>query len=62
MSKSIIITGGGRGIGAAAARLCGRRGWSVAINYAANDAAAKATVADVERAGGKAIRAERKRG
>jgi NAD(P)-dependent dehydrogenase (short-subunit alcohol dehydrogenase family) len=55
MSKNIIITGGGRGIGAAAARLCGERGWSVAINYAANDAAAKATVGDVERAGGKAI-------
>ena len=48
MSKNIIITGGSRGIGAATARLCGKRGWSVAINYAANDAAAKATVAAVE--------------
>ena len=55
MSKNIIITGGGRGIGAAAARLCGQRGWSVAINYAANDAAAEATVAAVKQAGGKAF-------
>ena len=28
---------------AAAARLCGARGWSVTINYAGNDAAAEAT-------------------
>jgi NAD(P)-dependent dehydrogenase (short-subunit alcohol dehydrogenase family) len=55
MSKTIIITGGSRGIGAAAARLCGKRGWSVAINYLGNDAAAKATAAAVEAAGGKAI-------
>jgi len=55
MSKTIVITGGSRGIGAAAARLCGRRGWAVAINYLGNDAAAKATAAAVEAAGGKAI-------
>jgi NAD(P)-dependent dehydrogenase (short-subunit alcohol dehydrogenase family) len=55
MSKSIIITGGSRGIGAAAARLCGKRGWSVTINYAGNREAAEATAAEVERGGGRAI-------
>lgn len=55
MSKSIIITGGSRGIGAAAAKLCGARGWSVAIGYAENAEAAEATAAAVKAAGGKAI-------
>ncbi|MCR4283632.1 MAG: SDR family NAD(P)-dependent oxidoreductase, partial [Bauldia sp.] len=55
MSKSIVITGGSRGIGAATARLAGKRGWSVAINYVGNADAAKETAAAVEAAGGKAI-------
>ena len=55
MSKVIIITGGSRGIGRAAARLSGARGWSVAVNYLGNAAAAKETVAEVERAGGRAF-------
>lgn len=55
MSKSIVITGGSRGIGAATARLAGGRGWSVAINYVSNEAAAREVVAAVEAAGGKAI-------
>jgi NAD(P)-dependent dehydrogenase (short-subunit alcohol dehydrogenase family) len=55
MTRSIVITGGSRGIGAATARLCGSRGWSVAIGYAANVKAAGETVSAVEAAGGKAI-------
>jgi NAD(P)-dependent dehydrogenase (short-subunit alcohol dehydrogenase family) len=55
MSKTIVITGGSRGIGAASARLAGARGWSVAINYVGNAAAAEETRAAVEAAGGKAI-------
>ncbi|MEX2318443.1 MAG: SDR family NAD(P)-dependent oxidoreductase, partial [Bauldia sp.] len=55
MIKSIVITGGSRGIGAATARLAGKRGWSVAINYAGNEKAARETAAAVEAAGGKAI-------
>lgn len=55
MSKVIIVTGGSRGIGRAAARLSGARGWSVAVNYLGNAAAAKETVAEVERAGGRAF-------
>ena len=55
MSKVIIVTGGSRGIGRAAAKLSGARGWSVAINYLGNAGAAKETVAEVERAGGRAF-------
>jgi len=53
--KSVLITGGGRGIGAATAMLCAARGWPVAINYAGNAAAAEATAAAVRAQGGKAI-------
>ena len=55
MSKTIVITGGSRGIGAATAKLAGKRGWSVALSYVGNEKAAKETVAAVEAAGGKAI-------
>lgn len=55
MSKVILITGGSRGIGRAAAVLCGTRGWSVGVNYASNRAAADETVAQVEAAGGRAV-------
>lgn len=54
MTKTIVITGGSRGIGAATARLAGKRGWSVAINYLGNSEAAEATRRAVEAAGGKA--------
>ena len=55
MSKVIIVTGGSRGIGRGAAKLSGARGWSVAVNYLGNAAAARETVAEVERAGGRAF-------
>jgi len=53
--KSILITGGSRGIGRAAAILCGARGWSVGVNYAGNAEAAEATAEAVREAGGQAI-------
>ena len=55
MTKSIVITGASRGIGAATARAAGQRGWSVAVNYVGNEAAARETAAAVEAGGGKAI-------
>lgn len=55
MSKSVLITGAGRGIGRATACLAGARGWSVGVNYANDAEAANATVAEIEKAGGKAI-------
>jgi NAD(P)-dependent dehydrogenase (short-subunit alcohol dehydrogenase family) len=55
MSKTVIITGAGRGIGAATARLAAQRGYAVCVNYRIDRAAADGVVADIERAGGKAI-------
>ena len=55
MTKTIIITGGSRGIGAATAKLAGKRGWSVVLSYVGNEKAANETVAAVAAAGGKAI-------
>ena len=40
--KYALITGGSRGIGAAAARLFARRGWGVAVNYNRSEAQAEA--------------------
>ena len=55
MSKTILVTGGSRGIGRAVAILCGKRGWRVAITYVSNDAAARETVAAIEAAGGRGL-------
>ena len=55
MSKTLLITGGASGIGAETARRAGARGYRVAINYRSRDAQAKAVVADIEAAGGRAI-------
>ncbi|MBX3621696.1 MAG: SDR family oxidoreductase [Rhizobacter sp.] len=49
--RSVLITGGSRGIGAAAARLCGEQGWAVGVNYT-RDAAAAQQVVDGLRASG----------
>ncbi len=51
----ILITGGGRGIGAATARLAAAAGYDVAISYVAHEAAAHAVAADVEAAGRRAL-------
>jgi NAD(P)-dependent dehydrogenase (short-subunit alcohol dehydrogenase family) len=50
-----IVTGGGRGIGAAVARLAGRRGYAVCVNYLKDDVAAHDLVAAIERDGARAI-------
>jgi NAD(P)-dependent dehydrogenase (short-subunit alcohol dehydrogenase family) len=55
MGEVTIITGGSRGIGAATARLCAAAGHAVCVNYRDNEAAAQAVVAEVEKAGAKAI-------
>ncbi len=51
----ILITGGGRGVGAATARLAAERGYDVAISFASNEAAASAVADDVRAAGRKAL-------
>jgi NAD(P)-dependent dehydrogenase (short-subunit alcohol dehydrogenase family) len=52
--KTILITGGSRGIGRATALLCGARGWAVGVNYVGNAEAAEETAAAVRAAGGRA--------
>jgi len=52
--KTILITGGSRGIGAACAKLAASHGYQVAINYANNEAAAKAVVQEITASGGRA--------
>jgi NAD(P)-dependent dehydrogenase (short-subunit alcohol dehydrogenase family) len=49
------VTGGGRGIGAAVARLGAARGYAVCVNYRSDAVAAEAVVAEIERAGGRAL-------
>ena len=55
MDKVAIITGGGRGIGAATARLAASRGYAVCVNYRSNHEAAASLVHDIEAAGGRAV-------
>jgi NAD(P)-dependent dehydrogenase (short-subunit alcohol dehydrogenase family) len=53
--KIILITGGGRGIGAACALLAAGHGYKVCINYRTDADAAANVVADIEKAGGIAL-------
>jgi NAD(P)-dependent dehydrogenase (short-subunit alcohol dehydrogenase family) len=48
MAGVMIVTGGGRGIGAATARLAAERGWAVCINYARDRAAAEKLAASLK--------------
>jgi NAD(P)-dependent dehydrogenase (short-subunit alcohol dehydrogenase family) len=55
MNKVLLVTGGGRGIGAATALLAAEQGWAVAVNYTANSLAADEVVRQIRAAGGQAI-------
>ncbi|MGE5097003.1 MAG: SDR family oxidoreductase [Betaproteobacteria bacterium] len=52
---TVIITGAGRGIGAATARLAARRGYAVCVNYRRDAGSAQRVVDDILHAGGRAI-------
>ena len=54
-ARAVIVTGGSRGIGAATARLAGRRGYAVCVNYHRQREAAEAVVADIVRGGSRAV-------
>jgi NAD(P)-dependent dehydrogenase (short-subunit alcohol dehydrogenase family) len=55
MAGTLLVTGGGRGIGAAVARLGAAAGYSVCVNYRSRAAAADAVVAEITAAGGTAL-------
>jgi len=55
VSKILLITGAGRGIGAATARLAAARGYDVAVNYLRDEKAANDVVNAVKAAGQRAV-------
>ena len=55
MDQVLLITGGGRGIGAATALLAAQRGYAVAVNYANNSLAADEVVRAIRAGGGTAM-------
>jgi NAD(P)-dependent dehydrogenase (short-subunit alcohol dehydrogenase family) len=55
MKEVLLVTGSGRGIGAATALLASQRGYAVCINYRADAGAAEALRARIVAAGGAAI-------
>ena len=55
MSKTVLVTGGSRGIGRATALRAGANGWSVGVGYNENRDAADEVVAAVRAAGGDAV-------
>ena len=55
LQKIILITGAGRGIGAACALLAAKHGYKVCVNYRSDAAAASRLVAAIGEAGGTAL-------
>ncbi|MGN6306723.1 MAG: SDR family oxidoreductase [Mesorhizobium sp.] len=53
--RTLLVTGGSRGIGAEVVRMAAARGWRVAFSYVSNKVAADALVREVEAAGGEAF-------
>ena len=54
LAGTLIVTGAGRGIGAAIARLAGAQGYAVAVNYVGSAKEAAAVAAEIKAAGGRA--------
>ncbi len=54
-NQVLLVTGGGRGIGAATARRAAAQGWAVAVNYTAHSLAADEVVRAIRAAGGTAM-------
>lgn len=52
---AVLVSGGGRGLGAAIANRLARAGYPVAINYRLDDASATALVAEIVAGGGSAV-------
>jgi NAD(P)-dependent dehydrogenase (short-subunit alcohol dehydrogenase family) len=55
MRDVLIVTGGGRGIGAAVSRLAAARGYAVCVNYRSDEEAAREVVQAITAEGGTAL-------
>lgn len=55
MNKVVLVTGAGRGIGAATAKLLAMQGYKVCVNYRTKAESAQQVVADIKRQGGSAF-------
>jgi NAD(P)-dependent dehydrogenase (short-subunit alcohol dehydrogenase family) len=55
IGRTVLVTGGGRGIGAACSLLCARQGWAVAVNYTHDADAAQRVVQAIRDQGGTAL-------
>lgn len=54
-AKVALVTGGGRGIGAAIARALAADGYAMGVNYRSNAKAAEEVVGEIEQRGGRAL-------
>ena len=55
MAKIVLVTGASRGIGAATARLAGKRGYIVCVNYVSNKAKAETVATEIRQSGAQAF-------
>jgi NAD(P)-dependent dehydrogenase (short-subunit alcohol dehydrogenase family) len=55
MAKTLLVTGGSRGIGAAVCKQAAQDGYDVAFSYAGRADAASEVVAEIEKLGRKAV-------
>ncbi len=53
--RVVLVTGGGRGIGAATVKLASQKGWSVCINYRNRNTDAEKLADEINKSGGTAI-------
>jgi NAD(P)-dependent dehydrogenase (short-subunit alcohol dehydrogenase family) len=53
--RSVLVTGAGRGIGAAAALMAAQRGWDVAVNFARDESSAARIAEAVQDAGRRSL-------
>ncbi len=54
-NKTLLVTGGSRGIGRATAIAAAKRGWRVAVNYVGDEKAARAVAESIRADGGEAV-------